>query len=132
MKTFGLSNIERLKSKKDFELIYSTGKTLYSKANKLKALFVVFENSENPGVKIGVAVSKRAGNAVWRNRLKRLLRESYRLNKHTLSEECIALKKSVYVVFSLNRINQRKNRNIKLSYIYDEVIDLVKQIRDRL
>lgn len=37
-----------------------------------------------PQVKFGVAVSRRLKKAVHRNRVKRMVRETYRLNKHIL------------------------------------------------
>ena len=61
----------RLKREKDFNLVFNKGKRLYS-----KNLTVVFVPSNQ--LKVGFAVSKKHGGSVVRNRVKRLLRESFR------------------------------------------------------
>ena len=61
----------RLKKEKDFNLVFNKGKRLFS-----SELTVIYYPSKN--LKAGFAVSKKHGGSVKRNRIKRLLRESFR------------------------------------------------------
>lgn len=130
MKKFGLSRKERIKKKKDFDQIYSSGKVIFSKNKKIKIMYVIVENSENPGIKIAAAVSKKAGNAVWRNRMKRLLKESFRLNKNILTEFCINNKLLLKLVISPNTFNQRVNEKLKLNDVMFEVKELMLNLKN--
>ena len=70
----------KLKSKKDIELLFTEGKavTVYP----LRLIYLKTEFDDGSILKTGVSVSKRLHKtAVARNRIKRLLREAYRLNK---------------------------------------------------
>jgi ribonuclease P protein component len=59
----------------EFVKVYQTGN---SKANKLLIMYVVKKN-ENKS-RLGISVSKKVGNSVIRHRVKRLIKEAYRLN----------------------------------------------------
>lgn len=61
----------RLKSEKDFNSVFNKGKRLY--ASKLTLIYMPASK-----LKVGYAVSKKHGKSVVRNRIKRLLRESFR------------------------------------------------------
>lgn len=63
--------IYRLKRKSDFDKLFSKGRKVYS-----RSLTMLYFPSED--FKIGYSVSKKHGNAVKRNRIKRLLRASAR------------------------------------------------------
>ncbi len=132
MKRFGLSASERIKSKKEFELVYSRGEILFSPSNKLKAVFFIDRNPDMIGIKTAYAVSSKSGNAVWRNRIKRLLRESYRLNKMEINNACIIKKLKLLLVFSPGTLNQTNNKKIFLKDIMNEVTDLLIQIGTKL
>ncbi len=68
---------ERLLNKKDFLKIRKKGIRL------LSGSFIIFAHNNNYGFnRLGIAASVRVGNAVRRNRIKRLLREFFRLNKN--------------------------------------------------
>jgi len=72
---------ERVRKRKNYLSIYQGGVRVHSNN------FTVILNPNPSGEKrLGVAVSKKVGNAVKRNRIKRLLREFFRLNKDRLPD----------------------------------------------
>ena len=64
----------RLKSNGAFRYVYKKGAFL-----KGRCLIVRYVKSQR-GLKVGLSVSKHVGNSVTRNRIKRYLRENFRLN----------------------------------------------------
>ena len=73
-------NKEKLKSKKDIERLFSEGKSIG--VYPLRMVYLKCDFTQDTLIKTGVSVSKRNfKRAVDRNRIKRLLREAYRLNK---------------------------------------------------
>ena len=78
---------QKLKSKKTIDSLFSAGKSVSKFPLRLVYVESSFglDQSKNEKLKIGVSVSKKNfKKAVDRNHFKRLLRESYRLNKHLL------------------------------------------------
>jgi len=74
------SKKEKLKSKKLIEKLFVEGQSVSTFPLRLVYMEVVFDDGSKQ--KTGVSVSKRNfKNAVDRNRIKRLLREAYRLQK---------------------------------------------------
>jgi ribonuclease P protein component len=92
---FTYPKIEKLKSKTSIDLLFSEGNSV----SKFPLRLVYVENKEAnaPLLKIGVSVSKKYfKRAVDRNYFKRVLRETYRLNKHLLID---SLEKPYAVMF---------------------------------
>lgn len=76
-----------LRKNKEFQKVYRYG---HSYADRYLVLYVFSSPAEGP--KVGFAAGKKLGNAVTRNRVKRLLREAYRLNQDMLkSRHCLLL-----------------------------------------
>lgn len=74
---------EKLKSKKLIESLFTEGKAVSKYPFKL--VYLKTEFAEEVKIQAGVSVPKRNfKRAVDRNRIKRLMRESYRLNKHLI------------------------------------------------
>lgn len=97
VKRFGLPKTERLKSRKQIDSLFAGGKGFSVFPIRVTYLFL---NEEESGVKMGVTVSKRNfKKATDRNRVKRLLREAYRLQKEDLQAAMQANAKSAAVFF---------------------------------
>ena len=79
---FKLSKSEIFRGKHDFNAVHSRGRSF---ANHAIVLLVVHDERYNG--KVGFAAGKKLGGAVVRNRVKRLMREVYRLNKNFLRRD---------------------------------------------
>ncbi|MGG8496003.1 ribonuclease P protein component [Tenacibaculum sp. TC6] len=83
---FTLGKEERLKSRKLIGRLYEEGKSI--KVFPLRMVYIQTEHTSEYPAQVGVSVPKRNfKRAVDRNRLKRLLRESYRKEKHIVYSE---------------------------------------------
>jgi ribonuclease P protein component len=71
----------RLSLKKDFDAVFSGGK---SAADTNLVIYVL--HTERGFTRLGMAVGKKHGGAVVRNRIKRLIREAFRLNLDKLPD----------------------------------------------
>ncbi len=89
-KQFTLGKTERLKSRKLTELLFSEGNKFTIAPFRIHYSFTIAEKSSlHPiAIRFGVGVSKRNfKKAVDRNRIKRLIREAYRLQNKILKEK---------------------------------------------
>lgn len=71
---------QRLRSQRHFRRVYQRGR----RAAGAWMTVVVLPTPSGVGARLGVSVGKDHGGAVRRNKLKRLLREAFRLERHRL------------------------------------------------
>ncbi len=84
---FTFNKNEKMKSKKLIEQLFVNGKSVSD--YPLQLIFLKIDHDGEYPIKAGVSVSKRKfKSAVKRNKIKRLLREAYRMNKHLIYENC--------------------------------------------
>lgn len=136
MHKFRFPKSERIKSKKIFERTLLFGKKITSKSQRLKCSFIIEnlnpENKNTSQIQIAFAVSRKSGKAYWRNRLKRILREIYRLNKHRLVEILKAKSKKVYIILSSFKLNQKTRSSLKYHDIEKDVLELFEMIEKEI
>ena len=76
MGSYCFSKKERLLNRKDFVNLNRSGQ------KSICAHFIIYTGINGLGItRLGITASKKVGNAVKRNRAKRLIREFFRLNK---------------------------------------------------
>ena len=75
---FSFTKQERLHLSRDFQEISRKGRVYTCRAIKI----VIAGKAQDTGARLGLIVSRKLGDAVVRNKLKRRLREIFRLNKH--------------------------------------------------
>ncbi len=97
-KPFGLGKKEKLKSRKQIDALFASGKSFA--VFPLRVTYRFLPAEEAPVAQIGVTASKRHfKKAVDRNRIKRLLREAYRLQKKELAETLSQGNTQAYLFF---------------------------------
>ncbi len=76
---FRFTRKERITYPQDFKRVMKTGRKLVSRN------FILFmKENEGEFHRLGVVVSKEVGAATYRNRIKRVCREFFRLHKHRI------------------------------------------------
>ncbi|MFP4629601.1 MAG: ribonuclease P protein component [Desulfohalobiaceae bacterium] len=95
--TFTFPRSRRLTQRQEYLACYRRGKKYHSR-NFI--LFVLPANKPGRGFRLGIAASKKVGGAVTRNRIKRLVREYFRLKQGSLDPDldiAVVAKKGVRV-----------------------------------
>ena len=99
MALFSFKKEERIRKRADFIDLNLHGKRYYT-----KHFLVILKQNRRDITRLGIAVSKTVGNSVKRNRIKRLIREFFRLNKQQIPKGydilVIALRKDNKLTFS--------------------------------
>ncbi len=122
---YSYNKFEKLKSKKLIEQLFLEGKTVTH--YPLRLIFI--EASFNDGVKfkVGVSVSKRNfKKAVDRNKVKRLLREAYRLNKSMIFNN-ITTQNAFMILYLGNEIPNFKDLEIKMKQLFEKYLTKVSK-----
>jgi ribonuclease P protein component len=119
---------ERLKSKTTIGLLFSEGKSVSK--YPLRLVYRQAEADSEEKIKMGVSVSKKYfKKAVDRNYFKRVLRETYRLNKHLLWD-------NVEQPYSLMFFYQTKDKlsyeeiNTKTIQLFEKFIQQINKTTD--
>ncbi len=121
---FSYPKTEKLKSKRIIDLLFSEGKSVSK--YPLRLVYVKHDFEEEVPLKIGVSVSKKYfKNAVDRNYFKRVLRESYRLNKHLLVENVDA-KYCLMFFYQTNERLSYQEINQKTIQLFEKFIKIIQ------
>jgi len=78
-----LCRYHRLRTRGDFDAVFRGGRFVRRTEMTVRAMPNGLAHA-----RLGLVVGRRHGNAVRRNRMKRLLREAFRRNRHLLSTPC--------------------------------------------
>jgi ribonuclease P protein component len=76
-----LESQERIKKSSNFRYVYSRGKSVSDR----NLVLYIAKNGKSIN-KVGLSVSKKIGKSVTRNRIRRLIKEAYRLNKNSFKK----------------------------------------------
>lgn len=101
---------ERIRKRKEYLTVYKQGVRGYSEN------FTIIVSRNHSGAKrLGITVTKKVGNAVQRNRIKRLLREFFRLNKSDIadSQDIVIIVKGNIAKLNYHDVSRQLERLIK-------------------
>jgi len=124
---YSFSKIEKLCSTKDIQTIFSKGEKFVS--YPFFFAYTIQLPKEDVPVKVMISVSKKKfKKAVDRNRIKRLCREVYRLNKHTLNEKL----EGIYEGTLQLSINYVANTEIPFSSLQKDFLKAINNLSNEI
>ncbi|HEY8733721.1 MAG TPA: ribonuclease P protein component [Puia sp.] len=121
-----LGKSERLKSRKQIDILFESGK----KITQFPFLLIFIKEAGRDGLKAGFTVSsKNFPRAVDRNRIKRLTREAYRVQKKELEmfalrNECVL---HLFFIYTGKEIASYQEIFSRLKQLLDKLIIVVRE-----
>jgi len=106
----------RIKKNKDFQTVFQSGK---STANRQFVVYVL-DRKDQDHFRIGLSVSKKLGNAVTRNRIKRLIRQFFLEHK-------LQMKPKDFVIIARKPVVDMSYEEVKKSLLH--VLRLAKALQ---
>ena len=107
-------SINKIKKTKDFSLIYNKSKKMHTKY----AIIFIKENINNEQ-RFGFVASKKTGNAVQRNRIKRIFKEFVKTHKDKF-------KKNTDYIFVGKSILKENIKTLKYKDIEKDISNVIK------
>jgi ribonuclease P protein component len=80
LRIFSFPKSEKVLKRSDFLFLSKHGKRIQN-----REFILVYSCNQKDNARLGITVTKKVGCASTRNRIKRLVREYFRLNKHRIS-----------------------------------------------
>ena len=131
-KQFTLGKKERLKSRKRIDQLFSEGKSFSIPPFRVYYITNLYTVPPSPSnLQFGAGVSgKNFKKAVDRNRIKRLIKESYRLQKselqQTLKEKSIQL--NIFFIYTDKELPDFNTVKVKVNVALKKLLQLVEEI----
>lgn len=115
MKKFSFKKKDRILKRREFLQLKRDGKKIQD-----RNFIVIYSEGRVEKNRIGITVSKKLGNAVKRNKIKRLIREHFRMNRDKITE-----------FVDINVIAKKKAGEISADMVFKSLDGIFKKIPRR-
>ncbi len=109
--------MNNLKKNGEFQIIYNSGRKSFGYYS-----LIFFRRNDNNLKRCGFVVSKKIGNAVCRNRLKRLFREYYRQKENMIKDGCD-------IIFVAKKTAGEKFKSLKYQDIESDLNKILRNVK---
>lgn len=123
-----LKKSEIIRGKRIFDEIFDRGVRVRSPIIQALVLASPAAEGSPPGIRMAAVIPKAAGKATVRNRLKRLIRESYRHEKSILLSSGRPIGGTLNIVFLWSPRTRVPTRDVTLATVNGEITGLLHKI----
>lgn len=120
---FTLPKSHILRGRRNFQRLFASSEFINTPTITLR--FASFLTPDED-FKIGFISPKKIGNAVQRNRCKRLMREAYRLNRHVISDQLSTRNDVIHAVFIARK------SDLDFHIVEKDMVTLLTELRSQL